>query len=500
MSTPLEQFLAIAVGPLAILSVVCIRHYCIHKWGKDDFGLVEIFTWFLSFCALFVYLTAIGEVFFETPRSGSEPNEKILFAGILFAGPWSLVFFFKIFQHRLPSFSAFLVYSIAFSFLLWITNIVATYSNALFAAAACTLILHIVMGPIPQSGEKSTGLDNSPDPELKAIFDNIEKLLPNTGGITPTNVVASKGCDRLGRVVSFTGEFVGGGIFWSLELTKPSYGKTISKLSWRMNQSANSDYTGTKALSEDYDLPHFRPQLDKIYRLLLQHRQKLDELKHTEFKARMNPEERKIFEEIESLDKEKKEYVYGNKTAPEIVAELDKRIAELDWRKDKLKKRLDELRAKIRSQESVIRNQELIRKQLELEEARRKSLDAFKSRIQFERGFYIIANDDYDRGNSSEREYRRLHKQTLLRLFDNRCAKCFSDENGIDIDHFFISKNGGGNFTLRHVDGFLVNNAVPLCESCNSSFLEFFNSEELDRISEINRMMTDRLNKKKDSA
>ncbi len=47
------------------------------------------------------------------------------------------------------------------------------------------------------------------------------------------------------------------------------------------------------------------------------------------------------------------------------------------------------------------------------------------------------------------------------------CATCGADDNGLDLDHFFIPKSKGGNFVLKRKDGVLINNAVPMCETCN---------------------------------
>lgn len=115
---------------------------------------------------------------------------------------------------------------------------------------------------------------------------------------------------------------------------------------------------------------------------------------------------------------------------------------------------------------------------------------------------YIIQRGDYKRGSEKEREYLRLHKNFLYRIYDNRCSKCGNDTNGLDIDHFFISKNEGGCFQMQHRDGFVVNNAIPLCETCNRSksdknYRSFFSQYDLLRILERNAKMNERLNQTK---
>lgn len=133
------------------------------------------------------------------------------------------------------------------------------------------------------------------------------------------------------------------------------------------------------------------------------------------------------------------------------------------------------------------------------ENAQKERMKAVK--ISDNRHDYRILNNDYRRDNSKERQYRKVHKNALLRLHDNRCVKCHDDENGLDLDHFVFSKNEGGCFMMEHKDGFLVNNAIPLCESCNrsksdKSYLDFFSEEQLLEIFEKNVEMTKRLNDK----
>jgi hypothetical protein len=112
---------------------------------------------------------------------------------------------------------------------------------------------------------------------------------------------------------------------------------------------------------------------------------------------------------------------------------------------------------------------------------------------------YIIEEEDYRRGNKKENLYRKRFKLTLLSKFGNACVKCGRSDNGVDIDHFVLSKNEGGCFFLRHRDGYLVNNAIVLCASCNRSksddcHLEFFTPEELHRVYSLNAEMTALLN------
>ena len=118
-----------------------------------------------------------------------------------------------------------------------------------------------------------------------------------------------------------------------------------------------------------------------------------------------------------------------------------------------------------------------------------------------DRSEYIIERDDYRRGNPKENYYRKTFCLYLLEIFGNSCAKCGSKENGMDIDHFIFSKNEGGCFIMKHRDGYLINNAVPLCQTCNRSksdcdYKSFFNESELLTILEKNVIMTRLLNER----
>jgi hypothetical protein len=55
----------------------------------------------------------------------------------------------------------------------------------------------------------------------------------------------------------------------------------------------------------------------------------------------------------------------------------------------------------------------------------------------------------------------------LLELFENKCANCEAQGDGVDLDHFFFPRSRRGCFIMRQKDGWPVNNAVPLCWRCN---------------------------------
>jgi hypothetical protein len=119
--------------------------------------------------------------------------------------------------------------------------------------------------------------------------------------------------------------------------------------------------------------------------------------------------------------------------------------------------------------------------------------------VSHNREDYIIENADYRRGNAKENIYRKMFLLPLLSQFGNKCAKCGSSKNGLDLDHFFISKNEGGCFMMRHHDGYLINNAIPLCQTCNrsksdKSFQSFFTRDEILRLLQLNADMTKQIN------
>ena len=115
------------------------------------------------------------------------------------------------------------------------------------------------------------------------------------------------------------------------------------------------------------------------------------------------------------------------------------------------------------------------------------------------RDAYVIEDDDYRRGNPKEHLYRKMFQLRLLEAFGNRCARCGHNDNGVDLDHFFLSKNEGGCFIMRHRNGHLVNNAVPLCQRCNRSksdrpYRQFYEPDALLELLKRNARMTEALN------
>jgi hypothetical protein len=111
---------------------------------------------------------------------------------------------------------------------------------------------------------------------------------------------------------------------------------------------------------------------------------------------------------------------------------------------------------------------------------------------------YSIERRDYSRSNSDERLYKIKWWPTLMRLYDCRCALCDEDRDGMELDHFWIPKSHGGNLVLRHqLTNQLVNNAAPLCTTCNrhkeQSIIDL-NDPQLEKIARANRQITAMIN------
>ena len=129
-------------------------------------------------------------------------------------------------------------------------------------------------------------------------------------------------------------------------------------------------------------------------------------------------------------------------------------------------------------------------------ESNLRAIQLKKVAVSHRREDYVISNEDYRRGNYKENRYRKVMMLKLLAAFGNACAKCGAQDNGLDLDHFFMSKNEGGSFAMHHQAGHLINNAIPLCQTCNrrksdDSYLTFFTAQELAAILVINQRMTE---------
>ena len=184
------------------------------------------------------------------------------------------------------------------------------------------------------------------------------------------------------------------------------------------------------------------------------------------------------------------------KEAEQRAVEIAKRIAE-EQRHAKMEKKRAEIEKK--RKEAQRRAEE--EKRLAEEEFQRKISIV---RISDDRNDYIISKEDYKRGNPVDNDYRKTWFLTLLKIYDNKCANCGDSSNGCDLDHFVFAKNEGGNFIMKHRDGYFVNNAIPLCQNCNRSkgdqdYNNFFSEEKLLELFTKNAEMTKLINERKTS-
>lgn len=191
------------------------------------------------------------------------------------------------------------------------------------------------------------------------------------------------------------------------------------------------------------------------------------------------------------------------KEAEQRAVEIAKRIAEEQWHAKMEKKRAEiekkRKEAQRRAKEAQRRAEE--EKRLAEEEFQRKISIV---RISDDRNDYIISKEDYKRGNPVDNDYRKTWFLTLLKIYDNKCANCGDSSNGCDLDHFVFAKNEGGNFIMKHRDGYFVNNAIPLCQNCNRSkgdqdYNNFFSEEKLLELFTKNAEMTKLINERKTS-
>ncbi|MEE3443331.1 MAG: HNH endonuclease signature motif containing protein [Methanobrevibacter sp.] len=106
---------------------------------------------------------------------------------------------------------------------------------------------------------------------------------------------------------------------------------------------------------------------------------------------------------------------------------------------------------------------------------------------------YLINKDSFVRDNAQDAIYKLRWRKILYYLYDYKCPFC--QKPCTDIDHFFIPKSLGGNFKLKTKNGYVVNNAVPLCNKCNikksnKHFSSFVSYEQFVYIEQRNMIMS----------
>lgn len=81
---------------------------------------------------------------------------------------------------------------------------------------------------------------------------------------------------------------------------------------------------------------------------------------------------------------------------------------------------------------------------------------------------YLLDQNSHKRFTAREQGSRRAYVLKLLKAFDCKCAVCQADDNGVELDHFFIPKCRGGDFVLTEVTTKRKRlNMIPLCMTCN---------------------------------
>lgn len=113
---------------------------------------------------------------------------------------------------------------------------------------------------------------------------------------------------------------------------------------------------------------------------------------------------------------------------------------------------------------------------------------------------YIFIKEDRLRNTDKERSYLKLFRNLILGSFDNKCAVCKEQSNGMEFDHFYIPKTQYGCFYLTHRLGYKINNTVPLCITCNRAkgarpYSMLCDEKTLLYIKMINRMINKKINK-----
>lgn len=216
---------------------------------------------------------------------------------------------------------------------------------------------------------------------------------------------------------------------------------------------------------------------------------------------------------IEKKEAEKRAVENAQRIAEEQWhAKMEKKRAEIEKiREEEEQRRVEEElkraeEASKRAKEAWVKRKEAQRR---AEEEKRLAEEEFQRKISIvrisdDRNDYIISKEDYKRGNPVDNDYRKTWFLTLLKIYDNKCANCGDSSNGCDLDHFVFAKNEGGNFIMKHREGYFVNNAIPLCQNCNRSkgdrdYNNFFSEEKLLELFTKNAEMTKLINERKTS-
>lgn len=113
---------------------------------------------------------------------------------------------------------------------------------------------------------------------------------------------------------------------------------------------------------------------------------------------------------------------------------------------------------------------------------------------------YVVDPTDYSRESRIDNYYKKNFSYLLTKAFNGSCCKCGQGMGTLEYDHFWKPKSDGGNFLMRHKDGYYINNCIPLCRSCNSSkgkssYTSYFTTDELSEIISKSQSLNHEINK-----
>lgn len=146
----------------------------------------------------------------------------------------------------------------------------------------------------------------------------------------------------------------------------------------------------------------------------------------------------------------------------------------------------------------AIKNEEDSKKSKTLQEQLKRNEEVastIKDKL-YNRDRFVILKNSYNRGNAVDNYVQSSLKNLILNCFENKCVKCGSSED-LTLDHYWLSKNEGGNFIMKEVESRnLINNTIVLCRKCNAaksdkSYTDFFSNNQLDNIDQLSILLSE---------
>ncbi len=111
----------------------------------------------------------------------------------------------------------------------------------------------------------------------------------------------------------------------------------------------------------------------------------------------------------------------------------------------------------------------------------------------------VVRGKDYKRGNPLDNFVRNEWFGSVADIYNNKCFNCDS-QNDLTLDHLWMPKNEGGNFSMLHKESrWLISNCLLLCRSCNSSKGErsperFFSVTQIEHLLRCQEKLSRRMN------